>query len=219
MMIWRKRGSPFLYPSTCTPPRGPQEAQHRCAQKPHRCGRRRRREAHRLWPCSSTHNAQIDCTESLSTQVILICSLISGGRPGSGHRADRGACAVAVRWSASPSVKRSVVSFLKHSYAIPSPFSTTIILSHLRPHQSSPQAIVQAYKEAYYSHDHTGVLDNHTSVHAPHERRRFLLFLAGAGAGAGISCSLKWCFASPEAGARSLRTIVPTALLPRFKAR
>ena len=41
----------------------------------------RRRELFCLWPCLSTHNAQIDCTESLSTQSTLTCSLMSSGVP------------------------------------------------------------------------------------------------------------------------------------------
>ena len=41
----------------------------------------RRREQFCLWPCLSTHNAQIDCTESLSKQNTLNCSLMSSGVP------------------------------------------------------------------------------------------------------------------------------------------
>ena len=41
----------------------------------------RRRELFCLWPCLSTHNAQIDCTESLPTQSTLTCSLMSSGVP------------------------------------------------------------------------------------------------------------------------------------------
>ena len=116
----------------------------------------RRREQFCLWPCLSTHNAQIDCTESLSKQNTLNCSLMSSGVPlsrgreGAGHRAAPWSVRLRVR-AAVVRVDRprhrlcsmaiSVVSFLKHSYAIPSPFSNTIILSHLRPHQSSPQAV------------------------------------------------------------------------------
>lgn len=41
----------------------------------------RRREQFCLWPCLSTHNAQIDRTESLSTQNTLSCSLMTSGVP------------------------------------------------------------------------------------------------------------------------------------------
>ena len=135
---------------------------------------RRRREKNCLWPCLSSHKAQIDCTESLSTQAILICSLMSGDQPlsrgrepDSGRTVERARCRPVVRVT----VTLAICSVLSETFLCYSqPIFHHLILSHLRPHQSSPQAIVQACKEAHYSHDHTGVLDNHTGVHKAHHQ-------------------------------------------------